>query len=111
LEGRTLTARDLQRWFEHNRAALGQLRISAHFGSGPTLGRADSSTWISLQSRWATGRLVRASSGSSQYDAHRFADGAIVLRENRADTSEDQLDDLVTALGRPDGPRRYPPVR
>jgi hypothetical protein len=97
-----VTAREMQRWLARSLPDLHAARIHADFARGRRLGRRGSASWVSLTSPWASGRLVRATDGSSSWAAHRHHDGAALLDGRSARTSLLQLDTLVDAIRQPD---------
>lgn len=96
-----LSPAGVARWLEDNATSLSARRISAEFGRRLTRHGIEPVVWVSFTSAWAAGRLVRASDGSSEIEAHRFRDGAVVLAGRYPSTSTTQLDDVAQACADP----------
>ena len=95
-----ISSRELEQWVERNRARLSRQGITAAFGMTIRVGGRAGVTWISFLSRSAEGRVVRAADGCCEFDAHRFADGAVLHDERRSTPTIDDLDGFVLLLGR-----------
>ena len=95
----TLGADDLQRWLEEARSDLGAAGISAHFGRAPKTGGKAGSTWVSMTSPSAHGRLVRAADGSTTVTARSLPHSTPLLDESHPHTTPAQLEAMVAALG------------
>ncbi|MGD9750362.1 MAG: hypothetical protein AB7W59_05120 [Acidimicrobiia bacterium] len=96
-----LSAQDLADWLDAQAAALGEERIAASLGRRIARPGQDPVVWISLNSEWATGRLIRNSDGSAESRAHRFVDGAVLVDEHQPSVGVAQLEELVRACARP----------
>ncbi len=94
-----LEADELQRWLEQARSGLGGGGIKASFGRAPTIGGKAGSTWITMTSATAHGRLVRAADGAATVTAASLPDSAPLLDERHPHTTLAQLDSLMAALG------------
>jgi len=90
---------DLQRWLERSRSHLGARGISAHFGRAPKIGGAPGSTWVTMTSPLAHGRLVRSADGATKVTAHALPDSTPLLDQRHPHTTLAQLDAIVVALG------------
>ena len=89
---------DLQEWLKRSKAQLGATGINASFGRAPTVGGQPGSTWVTMTSATAYGRLIRSSDGASTVRAHSLPDSAQLLDERHPQTTIAQLDSLVSVL-------------
>ena len=109
-----ISARTLDLWVEQNRPQLAAQGVSAWFGTTMRVGRQAGPTWVSFVSRTADARVIRRPDGSCEFDASRFADGAVLMHECRPTTTTEDLDSFVriltneptTGAGASDGRRR-----
>lgn len=97
----SLSADDLQLWMKSSKSKLGAAGITANFGRAPSTGGAPGSTWVSMRSARAHGRLVRSPDGATVVTAHALPAGAPLLEERHAHTTIAQLDAITAALGAP----------
>ncbi len=90
---------DLQRWLERTRSDLGARGIKASFGQAPRSGGQQGTTWVSMTSDGAHGRLIRSPDGATTVRAHALPSGSPLLDERHPHTTLAQLEALVAALG------------
>jgi hypothetical protein len=98
---RSLSTREFRVWVDEHDADLRSRGITGRFSSGWEPSVRLRSTWISLSSRWAEGRVVRHGDGASEWTAHRTVDGAELMAEQRPTCVAKLTDVLVDLLSEP----------
>ena len=89
---------DLQEWLKKSKAQLGATGINASFGRAPRIGGQPGSTWVTMTSATACGRLIRSADGATSVRAHTLPDSAQLLDERHPHTTLAQLDSIVSVL-------------
>lgn len=100
-EPQSLTASTFRHLLERVAGTLVRNGIAGVYGSTVSTRRNPGTTWISLTSPWAYGRLIRLADGSSECSAYRSRDGQALVVEHGTITTAAQLDVLIAALSRP----------
>ena len=98
---RSLSTREFRVWLDEHSGDLRALGVTGQFSSSwePTLRLR--SSWISLSSHGAYGRVVRRGDGASAWTAYRSADGAELMSEQRRTCVSNLTDLLVNLLSAP----------
>ncbi len=94
----SLADAELQEWLKRSKAQLGASGINASFGRAPTVGGQPGSTWVTMTSATAYGRLIRCSDGATTVRAHTLPDSVQLLDERHPHTTIAQLDSIVSVL-------------
>ena len=95
-----LGADALRQWVERAGRELDG-GIKASFGRAPRTGGQAGSTWVTMTSATAYGRLVRAADGATTVRVHALPDSAPLLDERHPHTTIAQLDSIVSVLSAP----------
>ena len=96
-----MSRRDVEQWLLGAADVLASLGVRGVLGLSPDLPAGGSSSWISFASALGCGRVVRRDDGSCFSDAHRHADGSVLVDRSSPVTTTAELAAVVHALTPP----------